>query len=60
MFIMLLIITASLVEISVMYQPTNVESQPQQKILATGTINGVTVYASSDGKACKSTSGTSP
>jgi hypothetical protein len=56
MFIMLLIITASLVGISVMYQPTNVESQPQQKILA----NGVTVYASSDGKACKSTSGTSP
>ena len=35
-----------------MYQPTNVESQPPEKIVATGTVNGVTVYASSDGKAC--------
>lgn len=51
-FMMLLVATASLVVITSMYQPTNVESQPPEKIVATGTVNGVTVYASSDGKAC--------
>ena len=50
---MLLIVTASLVGISSTYQPTNVETQLQQRSgPMVGIITHTIVYASSDGKAC--------
>ena len=50
---MLLIVTASLAGISSIYQPTNVETQPQQRSgPMVGIITHTIVYASSDGKAC--------
>lgn len=52
-FMMLLLVTASLVGISTIYQPTSVTTQPQQ-ISGTmvGKVSHTIVYASSDGKAC--------
>jgi hypothetical protein len=50
---MVLFVAASLIGMSSIYQPANVETQPQQ---ASGTMIGkvthTIVYASSDGKAC--------
>jgi hypothetical protein len=48
---MVLLVTVLVVGISIMYQPTNIESQPQQ-LKSKGIVRSVTVYASSDGKAC--------
>jgi hypothetical protein len=50
---MLLVVTASLVGMSSVYQPVNVETQPQQRSgPMVGKITHTIVYASSDGKAC--------
>jgi hypothetical protein len=50
---MLLVVTASLIGISTIYQPVNVETQPQQRSgPMVGKITHTIVYASSDGKAC--------
>jgi hypothetical protein len=52
-FMMLLIVTASLVGISTLYQPTSVTTQPQRSIGPLfGQVENNVIYAHSDGKAC--------
>ena len=60
-FMMLLIVTASLVGISTIYQPTNVTTQSQQRSsFMIGKVTHTIVYASSDGKACLANAQISP
>jgi hypothetical protein len=50
---MVLLVAASLIGIASIYQPANVETQPQQRSgTMVGKITHTIVYASSDGKAC--------
>jgi hypothetical protein len=52
-FMIVLLVTASLIGISSIYQPTNVETQSQQRSgTMIGKITHTIVYSSSDGKAC--------
>lgn len=52
-FMMLLLVTASIFGIGSIYQPTNVEAQAQQRSgPMVGKVTTTVVYASSDGKAC--------
>lgn len=60
-FMMLLLVTASLVGISTIYQPTSVTTQPQQRSgTMIGKITHTIVYASSDGKVCLANAQISP
>jgi hypothetical protein len=60
-FMMLLIVTASLVGISTIYQPTSVTTQSQQRSsFMIGKVTHTIVYASSDGKACLANAQISP
>jgi hypothetical protein len=52
-FMMLLIVAASIIGITTAYRPTSVIAQPQQiSGIMIGKISHTIVYASSDGKAC--------
>ncbi len=60
-FMMLLLLAASLIGISTVYQPTSVTTQPQQRSgPMVGKITHTIVYASSDGKACLANAQISP
>lgn len=51
---MVLLVAASLIGISSIYQPTDVVTQSRSDLTISdiGTVEGVWIYASSDGKAC--------